>query len=169
MVVGHVHRAVQPAAPAVWPPKRRFPQGSAASLQNLWKRSNGAFGRSLIRMKTIKCAELHLKIPSPSMREILDWALQRHKVDRMFVTLYTDRTRGKWMPCYSRAESATIEMFSPFILRVFLARSWPPRDYLRHPHIVCVMRYSSQGGEIMLKKQPDISGWTNPVGLLPEC
>jgi hypothetical protein len=83
----------------------------------------------------------------------------------MFVTLYTDRVQGKWKPSYVQAEKAVVELFSRFILRVFLARSWPPRDYLRHPHIVCVMRYSRELRNIILKREPSINGWSNPDGL----
>src|SRR6185436_14120712 len=116
-------------------------------------------------MKTIKCAELNFANSSQSLKDILDWASRKHKVDRMFVTLYTDRVQGKWKPRYEQAEKATAKLFSRFILRVFLARSWPPSDYLRHPHIVCVMRYSPEVRDIMLEREPDIRGWSNPDGL----
>jgi hypothetical protein len=116
-------------------------------------------------MRTIKCAELMLGGSAPSLKNVLDWAWQWHKADRMFVTLYTDRVRGKWKVRYPNAETATAALFAPFILRVFLARSWPPSDYLRHPHIVCVMRYSPEVGDIMLKRESDITGWLNSDGL----
>lgn len=116
-------------------------------------------------MRTVKCAELNLLRSSPSLEAVLQWAERRHKVDRMFVTLYTDRVQGKWKARYPKAEKSTARLFSPFILRVFLARSWPPSDYLRHPHIVCVMRYSPEVRNIMLRTEPKFTGWSNPDGL----
>jgi len=116
-------------------------------------------------MRTIKCAELMLGRSSPPLKDILQWAWRWRAVDRMFVTLHTDRVRGKWQARYPKAEQATAELFSPFILHAFLARAWPPSDYLRHPHIVCLMRYSPGVGEIILKREPNITGWSNPDGL----
>lgn len=116
-------------------------------------------------MKVIECAELRLSNQRPSMRAILDWALRRHRVNRMFFTIYTRRLRDKWCPVYPNAQKAVFELFSPFILRVFLARSWPPYDHLRHPHIVCVIRFSKEVRDIMLRREPRLAGWLNQHGL----
>jgi hypothetical protein len=116
-------------------------------------------------MRKLKIAELHLSRPSPSLEQVCHWAERRHKVDRMFVTLYTDRVKGKWKPSRLQAEKSVMELFSPFILRVFLATSWPPSDYLRHPHIVCVMRYSPEVRDILLKREPNFKNWLNEYGL----
>jgi len=115
-------------------------------------------------MRKLKCAELNLFRSSPSLKEVLDWALRRHNADRMFVIIPTKRLRGKWKPWHPEVEKAVLELFAPFILRVFAAASWPPTSH-RSPDIVCVMRYSPQVRDIILKRQPNFSDWEMTHGL----
>ena len=116
-------------------------------------------------MKTVKCAQIGVTGNNPPLKEILGWAERRHCVDRMFATIYTDRVSGKWKPRARGVAKEVVRLFEPFILRVQLASAWPPRDFLRHPHIVCVMRYSPEVGEIMLKREPELGRWHNNNGL----
>lgn len=116
-------------------------------------------------MNKVRIAELNLYRYSPNLKDVLNWASEHHKADRMFVTIRTDRVRGRWRPSYPHVEKAVMDLFSPFILRAFLANAWPPCDYIRHPHIVCVMRYSSHIRDIILKKEPHFDGWLNTNGL----
>jgi hypothetical protein len=109
-------------------------------------------------MRAVKCAELNLFRSSPSLATVLDWALHHHKADRMFVVIPTKRGRGRWNPDNPQVEKAVSELFAPFILRVFLAASWPPTSH-PNPDIVCVMRYSHAVRDIILKREPNFSGW----------
>src|SRR5690349_20851098 len=116
-------------------------------------------------MELIRVAELQLGRKEVPLRTIVDWALRRHKVDRVFFTIYTDRKRGKWCPSYPAAEKRVVELFSPHLIRVFLARAWPPYDHLQHPHYVCVARFSPIVRNLMLKTEPNIARWLNQYGL----
>jgi hypothetical protein len=99
------------------------------------------------------------------MREIMNWALRHHKVDRVFFTIYTARKRGKWYPRYPEAEKKLVQLFSPHLIRVFLARAWPPYDHLQHPHFVCVARFSPSVRDEMLRTEPELARWLNQNGL----
>src|SRR6266481_166326 len=116
-------------------------------------------------MKLIRVAELHLGRKQPSMPMIMDWALRRQKVDRVFFAIYTDRKEGKWCPSYPAAEKNLMDLFSSHLVRVFLARAWPPYDHLQHPHYVCVARFSPSVRDLMLKTEPDLARWLNQNGL----
>lgn len=83
----------------------------------------------------------------------------------MLFTVYTERKNNKWEPSYPEAERVAYDMFSKFIIKSFLARTWPPYDHFAHPHIVTVIRFSKVVRDLMLAVEPRFSGWLNQRGL----
>jgi hypothetical protein len=107
----------------------------------------------------MKIKSWRINLDRAELRVLLDWAVRRHKADRVLMVIRAEKHGKGWRPLDPLAFEWITKQLTPFSVKSFLAKGWPGTLLSDSLAFVHVFKFDKRVRDILLQTEARLQNW----------